>query len=112
MTILSYSELNDQQLKQVAYLFADSFFVTDPAAFVYELDIHGNVRGRAITGEQLKNKKRAVLAPVIVTATQEVNITEEIIRHTRMSMDALAASIARDVYQHQCQFEIEEVNYE
>lgn len=105
MQSLSFSDLNERQLAQVAYLFADSIFGTNAAAFTYELDGSGDVKGRSIANSQLpigNEKKRARQGAAIkVHMIEEVNITDELIRHARMSMDALAASIAQHIYQSQ-----------
>lgn len=104
MTSLSFSDLNERQLAQVAYLFADSIFGTDAAAFTYELDKNGDVkfRSRIVGNGDAEEKKRSRQnSPVQVHMIEEVNITDELIRHARMSMDALAASIAQGLYQSQ-----------
>jgi hypothetical protein len=102
MQSLHYSELNQSQLDQVTYLFADQHFGTDAAAFSYELDQDGVIKGRTAISYQHSEKARArQSAPVKVIAIQEVHVTEEKIKHASMSMDALAASIARELYQSQ-----------
>jgi hypothetical protein len=102
MQSLSYSELNQSQLDQVTYLFADQHFGTDAAAFSYELDQDGIVQGRAREQRAESRPSRARQnAAVKVIAIQEVHVTEEQIKHAIMSMDALAASIARDLYQRE-----------
>jgi hypothetical protein len=100
MQSLPYSELSQSQLDQVTYLFADQHFGTDAAAFTYELDQDGEIKGRAAISIQLSAKARAKqAAPVTVIAIQEVHVTENQVKHASMSMDALAASIARKLYQ-------------
>jgi hypothetical protein len=103
MTSLSFSDLNERQLAQVAYLFADSIFGTDAAAFNYELTTNGAVKGRSriVVLNCAAGKRSRQNSPVQVHMIEEVNITDELIRHASMSMDALAASIAQNIYQSQ-----------
>lgn len=104
MPTLSHSDLNERQLAQVAYLFADQAFGTDVCAFVYELDKNGDVktRSRIVGNGDAAGKRRAPKGtPITIHMIEEVNITEELIRHASMSMDALAASIAGRIYQSQ-----------
>jgi hypothetical protein len=102
MQSLPYSELNQSQLEQVAFLFADEHFGTDATAFTYELDQDGTVKGRAaVSGHQSTKARARQSAPVTMIAIQEVHITEDQIKHAMMSMDALAASIARELYQRE-----------
>lgn len=100
MTSLPYSNLNESQRARIAYLFADDVFGTDARAYLYELDKQGNVTGRTAvkpTAPKAKRAKQSV--PVIVTTAPEVNITDELIQHAGMSMDALAAFIADKLFQ-------------
>lgn len=100
MSSLPYSNLNEIQRARVAYLFADDFFGTDASAYLYELDTQGNVTGRTATQHTaLKTKRAKQSAPVIVTTAPEVNVTNELIQHASMSMDALAAFIADKLFQ-------------
>ena len=108
MQQLSHSELNEHQLAQVNYLFADSIFGTNAAAFVYELK-NGDVKGRTLASSDFHRRAKQD-SPIKVTAVEEVNITDEIIRHANMSMDALAASVAEHFYQSQSTQPIEVEN--
>jgi hypothetical protein len=100
MSSLPYSNLNEIQRARVAYLFADAVFGTDTRAYLYELDKQGNVTGRTAAQPTAPKAKRAQQsAPVIVTTAPEVNITDELIQHASMSMDALAAFIAAKLFQ-------------
>jgi hypothetical protein len=104
MQSLSHSDLTERQLAQVAYLFADQHFGTDAAAFTYELATNGDVKGRSRIVEMdcAAGKQRARQNSLVqVHMIEEVNITDELIRHASMSMDALAASIAQRIYQSQ-----------
>jgi hypothetical protein len=99
MTSLPYSNLNESQRARIAYLFADAVFGTDTRAYLYELDKQGNVTGRTATNPTAPKAMRAKQsAPVIVTTAPEVNITDELIQHASMSMDALAAFVADKLY--------------
>lgn len=102
MQSLPYSQLDQSQLKQVAYLFADHLFGTDVTAFTYELDQDGVVKGRAAVSSQQSAIGRAKQnAPVTVHMIEEVHVTDAQIKHAQMSMDALAASVARELYQRE-----------
>jgi hypothetical protein len=101
MQSLPYSSLTNEQRARVDYLFADAIFGTDASAFVYEWD-GKDIKGR--TSNQLAVTSRARKldpASVKVTMVQEVNITNELIQSANMHMDALAALIARKIYQSQ-----------
>jgi hypothetical protein len=110
MTYISYSSLNDKQLAQVAYLFADQFFGTDTSAFVYEVNEKGEIKGRTLaTKDEGQRTEQAKMKPRFnVTAIAEVNPTKEMISTAYMNMDALAASVAQKLYQQQ----FEEVHHE
>jgi hypothetical protein len=102
MQTFSHSDLTERQLAQVAYLFADQHFGTDATAFTYELDKNGDVKSRSRIVENNSaadpSKRRARQgAAITVHMIEEVNITDELIRHASMSMDALAASIAQSL---------------
>jgi hypothetical protein len=106
MNTLSFSDLTERQLTQVAYLFADQHFGTDAAAFTYELDKNGDVKSRSRIVENNSaadpGKPRARKgASITIHMIEEVNITDELIRHASMSTDALAASIAQRIHQSQ-----------
>ena len=106
MQTISHSDLTERQLAQAAYLFADHLFGTDACAFAYELDQHGDVKSRSriveknSAADQPKRRARKG-APMTIHMIEEVNITDELIRHVSMSRDALAASIAQGIYQSQ-----------
>ncbi len=110
MQTLAHSQLNDAQLAQVAYLFADAHFGNDARAFVYEVDRRGDVKGRTLAeGQPPAHSGRSKRnAPVNIQTTQEAHVTESMIFifNAQMSMDALAASIAEKLFQHS---QIEEV---
>jgi hypothetical protein len=110
MSALAYSALNDRQLAQVAYLFADAFFITDPAAYQYEISRNGDVTGRSIAVRGCQVRKARSIAPVKLTAQEETHLTDQIIQRARMNMSALCASIAQGIYQQSKQ--LEEVNHE
>lgn len=94
MQSLPYSSLSKSQRAMVAYLFADDIFGADANAFVYEVDGKGEVKSR-VSSEQSSVRRRARQnAPVLVTLIEEVHITDDLIHHAQMSMDALAASVA------------------
>jgi hypothetical protein len=102
MTSLSFSDLNERQLAQVVYLFADSIFGTDATVYAYELATNGDVKGRsriAGNGDAAGSQRARQNSTMHVHMIEEVNITDELIRHASMSMDALAASIAQCIYQ-------------
>jgi hypothetical protein len=106
MNSLPFSQLTDDQRAQVAYLFADSIFGTDASAFAYELNDQGEVKGRSriATNGDAANQPRARKTNIVqIHMIEEVNITDELIRHASMSMDALAASVAQRIYQSQSQ---------
>lgn len=101
MSSLPYASLSESQRAQVAYLFADHIFGTDVNAFVYEVDGE-RVKGRvkSVNSEQSSVSRRARQnARVVVTMVEEAYITNEMIAHAQMSMDALAASIAQRLNQ-------------
>jgi hypothetical protein len=110
MQTLPYSSLNEKQLAQVAYLFADQFFGSDASAFVYEVDGKGEVKGRALAtkDEGQRTERTKAHSPINVNAIAEVNVTEEMINTANMHMDALAAAVAQKLYQSQ----FEEVHHE
>ena len=105
MQSLPFSQLTDEQRARVAYLFADSIFGTDANAYAYELNDKGDVkfRSRIAQAGYAEVKRSRKNSPVMVHMIEEVNITDELIRHASMSMDALAASIAQHIYQSQSQ---------
>ncbi len=108
MQTLAHSQLNDAQLAQVAYLFADAHFGSDARAFVYEVNGHGDIKGRhAAEGQSPARSGRSKRRPPVnIQITQEAHVTESMIFNAQMSMDALAASIAEKLSQHS---QIEEV---
>jgi hypothetical protein len=99
MQSLPYSQLNQSQLDQVAYLFADKQFGTDAVAFVYELTEAGQITGRTPIHIDRSPGRAKQNAPVKVIAVREVHVTEEQIKQAQMYMDALAAFVAREMYQ-------------
>jgi hypothetical protein len=102
--MLDFSKLNEGQLAQVAYLFADEHFGTNAAAYAYEVDKNGDVKFRSRINQITcsTEKKRASQNPAIqVYMIEEINITDELIRSASMSMDALAAAIANRIYKNQ-----------
>jgi hypothetical protein len=100
MSSLPYSNLNESQRARIAYLFADDAFGTDVRAYLYEVDKQGNVTGRTAAQPTAPKAMRAKqFAPVIVTTAPEVNVTDELIQHASMSMDALAAFVADKLFQ-------------
>lgn len=101
MTSLPFSSLNKKQLTQVAYLFADEAFGTDASAYLYELDKGGDVKGRTMDKQQTAMPRAQMRPEIKITVSQEANVTEEMIQRSRMNMDALAASVARRIYQRQ-----------
>lgn len=107
MQSLPYSSLTEEQRARVAYLFADALFGTDASAFVYEWDGQ-DIKGRyqANIKCQVKRVRKVGPASVKVTMVQEVNITDALIQSANMNMDALAALIARQIYQSQIQEEV------
>lgn len=104
---LPYLQLDETQRARIAYLFADAHFGGDPAAYLYELDKRGVVTGRTPIHMEAAGRARQT-PPVLVSVIQEVNPTDEMIARARMSMDALAASIAEHLYQ----LETQEANHE
>lgn len=97
MIALSYSSLSDSQRAQVAYLFADHIFGTDAGAFVYEVDSE-EIKGRVLAGQQSQVAQRARTATPKVTMLQEVHITNEMTMQSMSAMNALAASVANQIY--------------
>jgi hypothetical protein len=105
----AYAALTSAQRGQVDYLFADAHFGTDPAAYEYELNTQGDVNGRTAIQPIHTGRTRArQSAPVIVTAIEEVNPTDDMIQLSLTHMDALAASVAHKLFETQSQ----EVNHE
>ena len=105
---LPYHSLTTDQQARAAYLFADEVFGTDPSAYAYEVDKSGRITGRKPNQLTVTTANRArQSAPVTVTTTEEATLTDDLIHHARMSMDALAASIAADLNQTR---KLQEVN--
>ena len=44
---MNYGSLSAAQQAQVEFLFADHLFDSDPAAFDYQIDLHGLIWGRS-----------------------------------------------------------------
>ena len=97
---IAFEALTDEQKKKVDYLFADPHFGTDPAAFIYEIE-KGQITGRtAITSHPQKKLRRAKTTEVKVTVlpVPESEITPQMIGTSNTNMDALAALVARKIY--------------
>ena len=94
-TSVPYSTLKHAQRKQADYLFADQAFGTDASAYLYELDKSGGITGRKSLANVEGRRSRKVTQTEI-RIRPLVNVSA-----AQMRMDALAASIAETVYQHQ-----------
>jgi hypothetical protein len=106
MTTVPHSALNESQLKQVMYLFADEVFGTDAAAYLYELDQRGAVTGRkplSLDAHKTRKVKRTQ-----IHIMQHTSVSADQVRRAQTHMEALAASIAEAIYQQQ----LEEVTHE
>jgi hypothetical protein len=98
ITFMEYSSLTQDQHLQVDYLFADVAFGTDPTAFDYEIDRAGKIAGRKPFKQAKPMRLTRHKCQAKVIALEEVNPTAEQIKLSEMSMDALAASIARELH--------------
>jgi hypothetical protein len=96
----SFTDLTPNQRGQVDRIFADELFGTDAGAYLYHVDGNGNV-----TGRQPKDAQAATVSTKRVTEfkikSRVVLATDEQIKTAQMHMDALAASVARKLYQHE-----------
>ena len=99
-TSVPYSTLKPAQRKQAAYLFADEAFGTDASAYLYELDKSGVITGRKSLANVEGRRSRKVTQTEI-RIRPLVNVSAGQVRAAQMHMDALSASIAETVYQHQ-----------
>jgi len=104
MPVLSFATLSHDQRAQVHSLFADDVFGTDPRTYRYEINSSGDVTGRINDQPPSLPKRAHQSAPVKVTI-MEAPITDATLQHARMSMDALAASIAEKLYQSNLKLE-------
>jgi len=91
-----YTALTTDQQARVAYLFADEIFGTDAHAYRYEVDASGDITGR--TPLTTPPAARAQQSAPVMVHTQEAHVTDLMISHARMNMDALAASIAESIF--------------
>jgi hypothetical protein len=107
MQSLPHSALDQCQLEQVAYLFADAVFGTDATGFTYDIDPRGMVAGRTANNRTHYGKSRA--KDLRVLSQQEVmtaNLDPELYAHS--STDALSAILAKKLQQQL----LEEVQHE
>lgn len=100
-----FHELDDQQKAKVEYLFADASFNTNPENFLYEIDSKGNVSGRRNKTPEaqapLRRASKKTEVKVIVLPVPELEITPEIVGTMETNMDALAAYMARNIFNNQ-----------
>lgn len=107
MQTVSFSALDQGQLAQVAYLFADEIFGTDASAFEYELNGKGNLTGRRTAAriEGLRvNDKGGRSTGMRVTACKDAITNARDV----MSIDALSALLAKKFMEYQ----LEEAHHE
>jgi hypothetical protein len=91
-------QLDESQRREIASLFCDSQFDTDPAAYRYEVDEAGHVTGRCMITKPAKRSK-AHKPQQTVTLIEAQAPTEDQIHRARMHMDSLAAIVARTLYE-------------
>lgn len=99
MQIIAHAALDQIQIAQIDYLFADAVFGTDASAYLYEIDKRGCVTGRVRVNAKPVTRA-AQNAEVLITA-REVHVNDKDLQTANMHMDALAASIANKLYQRQ-----------
>lgn len=100
MPALAYEALNEKQAAQVAYLFCDELFATDPRAYLYELDREGDVCTRTLINPV--SPERAQHKPTVKLIAQvDAYPSQEALDRAAAAMDSLAASLAEQIYQHQ-----------
>jgi len=103
---MNYSTLTAAQLAQVAYLFADDAFGTDPNAYDYETK--GNdVTGRACiarNGDGIHNRKpHKVSVNVAVRNVPDEFVTVEMSRNAAQAFQDIARNVVERMIQSQHQ---------
>src|SRR3972149_2162845 len=92
MTDQPFSALTTDQAAQVADLFVDSIFGSDPAAFVYEVNGAGETPGRRpakIHRSEIRNSNTTIN----IIALDETHVTETMRRASSAAFDLLAGAI-------------------
>jgi hypothetical protein len=103
MSTITHSALSEEQLSQVAYLFADDAFGTDASAYLYEVDRRGDVVSRQLTVDGGRSSTTRRVTLMTVTGRPSLQVSDEQIKIARMHMESLAASVAEKLYQQQIQ---------
>lgn len=99
-----YSSLTPAQRDQVAFLFADEIFGTDPSAYEYELTgetVTGRVRLSALSGQRSVHvrKPHSVTVNVAVRDVPEALVTVEMRRDAQMSIQQIARNVVARLIQ-------------
>ena len=95
---MNYSSLNTMQREQVAFLFCDEIFGTNPNEYEYELNgetVVGRCKLTAISSELLAHvrKAHAVAVNVVVRDTPSRYVTLEMSRTAQITIEEIARSI-------------------